>query len=139
MGRRLGVRRAALAFQQGGVEAEGRHHIGHVALALAQGLAGVEGFQPRQVLAIGLDGLGDAPQDRGPLADTQPGPVTPIEGLAGSADGGLGIRRAGHRHLRQHILVGRVDHWPQPGLDRVAPLAVDEEWVGRHARLLGSD
>ncbi|MNT29503.1 hypothetical protein D3C72_1652470 [compost metagenome] len=128
----MGVDRAALPLQQCRVIAEGGDHVADVAKAFALGLAGVEGFQPRQLFAIGLDGVGDASQDGRPLADAQPGPGALVEGPPRRADGRLGIGRAGHRHLRQHLLVGRIDHRPQAGFDRRVPLAVDEELMGRH-------
>ncbi|MNQ91149.1 hypothetical protein D3C85_1065160 [compost metagenome] len=128
----MGVDLAALALQQSGIEAEGRHHVGHVALTLAQGFTRVESFQPRQPFAIGLDGIGDLAQDRGPFADAQPGPVALIEGPTGGVDSRCGIRCAGHRHLRQHVLVGGVDHRPQTGLSGVTPAAVDKELVDSH-------
>ncbi|MDT4873384.1 hypothetical protein FQZ97_1086260 [compost metagenome] len=84
------------------------------------------------MLAIGLDGIGDTPQHCGAFADTQPGPGALVEGPPRGTDGRFGIRRAGHRHLGQRLLVGRVDHWPQPGFGGLAPVAVDEQLMGRH-------
>ena len=109
------------------VVAENRCDVVDVDPAFDQGLAGVPGFQRRQILFVALQQVGDPVEQGGAFGHRRCGPCAVVERGAGGGDGISGIVGGGLVDDRGDAAGGRIDDLPRPAVGRVPPLPADTE------------
>ena len=82
---------AAVALGGAGVELEHVADVARLPAGVADHVAGVGHLQRGQLLAVGVDGGGEAAQQAGPVPRGHGPPG--LEGGGGPVDGGVGLRR----------------------------------------------
>jgi hypothetical protein len=107
------------------VVAEAGGDVVHVVLALDQPLAGVERLRPGEFLAVPLDQVRDAAQQRTALASRGRRPRSPVERAARRGDSGQGVLPRALSHGRHEAAVGRAADLAAPTCYRLAPLSSD--------------
>jgi hypothetical protein len=91
-----------------GREPEGVDRTRDVVLGHGRGLAGVDGFEGFEQLAVVLDDARDAQQDRGPVLGGLRCPV--CLGRHGRRDGGVDVLNRTGGDLHDGFLGGRIHH-----------------------------
>jgi len=107
--------------------AERRGNAVHVPAAFDDGFAGVERFERRQVLGVGVDGVGNPVEQACTLARAGLAPRAFVECATGGGDGALRIGHGGVGRLRQDVFVGGIDDVAVHAAFGLHPLAVDIE------------
>ena len=84
----------------------------------------IERLQPRQLLGLLLDLVGQAQEDPPPLARTEPTPTreSPLRRTYRSVD----VPLSGHRHVHDRGIVVRIDRGQRPTLVRIHKLTAYE-------------
>ncbi len=103
---------AALVHDEVGEVAEGVGDVVDVDPALFQGLAGVPALDQRDLLAVALEQVPDAAQQRGALGDRRAGPRAGVEGPPGRGDGRVRVVRPALGHGREGPGVCGVEDLP---------------------------
>jgi hypothetical protein len=110
-----GVRRRVLpagaALQGAGGACEEAHVVDAERDLLAgdgDRLADIEGLELGELLGVGLEPVGKLEQQLGPLTGSRRGPT--VEGPICRGDGLVDVDRRAHRHGRDLLPVGRVEH-----------------------------
>ena len=108
-----------------GIPAEELGGVGRLGPGVLQGLAVLEGHQPRQLVLARRHQLEGPAQDLGPLPRRPRRPLG--TGLVGRGHGGEAVLHRGAGDTRQHLLGGGVAHVDPRPVGRVAPFAGDQQ------------
>jgi hypothetical protein len=101
-----GVSEQTLGHPRVVVEGLGDHP--HLAAGVADGLAGVFGLQLRQVLLLGVEGVGETPQQTRAVGRFYVPPFG--ERFFGAGDGPVGVVFGGWVQALQYVFGSRVDY-----------------------------
>jgi hypothetical protein len=98
-----------LLVRQVGVIPEDTDHVRDIEAALAQSLAGVQGLLARELLQVPFEEIGDAIQQRRPLAGRAARPVGLVEGAARGGDRRLDLLVGRDVDLGDERAIARID------------------------------
>ena len=121
----VGNRGAVQLVGGAGIELEVARQRDRVGPCLLQRLAGVLGLELRQLLDMGLDRIGPAPQQAAAIDGGHPAPEAGM-GRARGRDGLIDVVGAAAGDLREHGAARRIDHRQRLAAARRDRLVADE-------------
>ncbi len=122
----LAARLALLAAGRAGEETQVVRDEGDVALREGDRLADIYGLEPCQLVAVGVDGVGQLQEHAGALFRGRVEPDV-IESLLRRGDGAVDVLLVCDRDLGDHVPGGGIDVVLGLALGRVDPLATYEQ------------